>query len=95
MTKSASAVVESSTTASKASLTSLKPSKPVPTAFNSAATSVKSNFCPVPVDKASDIKEGPKKINKRVMAIKTTLHIPLPSQSTYIYKSWQQMKILR
>ncbi|KAG0890690.1 hypothetical protein G6F34_012312 [Rhizopus arrhizus] len=73
MTKSASAVVESSTTASKASLTSLKPSKPVPTAFNSAATSVKSNFCPVPVDKASDIKEGPKKINKRVMAIKTTV----------------------
>ncbi|KAG1068931.1 hypothetical protein G6F42_026312 [Rhizopus arrhizus] len=95
MTKSASAVVESSTTASKASLTSLKPSKPVPTAFNSAATSVKSNFCPVPVDKASDIKEGPKNISKRVMTIKTTLHIPLPSQSTYIYKNWQQMKILR
>ncbi|KAG1137439.1 hypothetical protein G6F38_011316 [Rhizopus arrhizus] len=65
------------------------------TAFNSAATSIKSNFCPVPVDKASDIKEGPKKISKRVMTIKTTLHIPLPSQSTYIYKSWQQMKILR
>ncbi|KAG1002439.1 hypothetical protein G6F27_011962 [Rhizopus arrhizus] len=65
------------------------------TAFNSAATSIKSSFCPVPVDKASDIKEGPKKISKRVMTIKTTLHIPLPSQSTYIYKSWQQMKILR
>ncbi|KAG0745179.1 hypothetical protein G6F62_014191 [Rhizopus arrhizus] len=95
MTKSASAAVESSTTASKTSLTSSKPSKPVPTAFKSAATSVKSSFCPVPGDKASDIKEGPKKISKRVMTIKTTLHIPLPSQSTYIYKNWQQMKILR
>ncbi|KAG1396106.1 hypothetical protein G6F60_009829 [Rhizopus arrhizus] len=49
------------------------PSKPVPTAFNSAATSVKSSFCPVPIDKASDIKEGPKKISKRVMTIKTTV----------------------
>ncbi|KAG0815153.1 hypothetical protein G6F16_013129 [Rhizopus arrhizus] len=43
------------------------------TAFNSAATSIKSSFCPVPVDKASDIKEGPKKISKRVMTIKTTV----------------------
>ncbi|KAG0770797.1 hypothetical protein G6F22_017081 [Rhizopus arrhizus] len=73
MTKSASAAVESSTTASKTSLTSSKPSKPVPTAFKSAATSVKSSFCPVPGDKASDIKEGPKKISKRVMTIKTTV----------------------
>ncbi|KAG0904920.1 hypothetical protein G6F33_012566 [Rhizopus arrhizus] len=95
ITKSTSAIVESSTTASKTSLASPKPSKPVPTAFNSAATSVKPSFCPVPIDKASDIKEGPKKISKRVMTIKTTLHIPLPSQSTYIYKNWQQMKILR
>ncbi|KAG1426211.1 hypothetical protein G6F58_001594 [Rhizopus delemar] len=39
--------------------------KPIPTAFKSAAGSVKSSFCPVPVDKASDIKEGPKKISKR------------------------------
>ncbi|KAG0833329.1 hypothetical protein G6F19_005766 [Rhizopus arrhizus] len=93
--ESTSAAVESSTTAFKTSLTSHKPRKPVPTAFKSAATSVKSNFCPVPVDKASDIKEGPKNISKRVMTIKTTLHIPLPSQSTYIYKNWQQMKILR
>ncbi|KAG0759153.1 hypothetical protein G6F22_005562 [Rhizopus arrhizus] len=73
ITKSTSAAVESSTTASKTSLTSPKPSKPVPTVFNSAATSVKSSFCPVPADKASDIKEGPKKISKRVMAIKTTV----------------------
>ncbi|KAG1140121.1 hypothetical protein G6F37_009229 [Rhizopus arrhizus] len=73
ITKSTSAAVESSTTASKTSLTSPKPSKPVPTAFNSAATFVKSNFCPVPVDKASDIKEGPKKKSKRVMTIKTTV----------------------
>jgi hypothetical protein len=73
ITKSTSAAVESSTTASKTSLTSPKPSKPVPTAFDSAATSVKSNFCPVPVDKASDIKDGPKKISKRVMTIKTTV----------------------
>ncbi|KAG1149067.1 hypothetical protein G6F37_002727 [Rhizopus arrhizus] len=48
------------------------PSKPVPTVFNSAAASVKSSFCPVPVDKASDIKEGPKKISKGVMTIETT-----------------------
>ncbi|KAG1314723.1 hypothetical protein G6F62_013877 [Rhizopus arrhizus] len=73
MTKSASAAVESSATASKTSLTSLKPSKPAPTVFNSAATSVKSSFCPVTVDKASDIKEGPEKISKRVMTIKTTV----------------------
>ncbi|KAG1085802.1 hypothetical protein G6F42_021245 [Rhizopus arrhizus] len=73
ITKSTSAAVESSTTASKTSLTSPKPSKPVPTVFNSAATSVKSSFCPVTVDKASDIKEGPKKISKRVMTIKTTV----------------------
>ncbi|KAG1137908.1 hypothetical protein G6F37_011908 [Rhizopus arrhizus] len=73
ITKLTSAAVESSTTASKTSLTSLKPSKPVPTAFKSAATSVKSSFCPVSVDKASDIKEGPKKISKRVMTIKTTV----------------------
>ncbi|KAG1032480.1 hypothetical protein G6F43_013763 [Rhizopus delemar] len=79
ITKSTSAAVESSTTASKISISSPKPSEPVPTAFKSAATSVK----------ASDIKEGPKKISKRVMTIKTTLHIPLPSQSTYIYKNWQ------
>ncbi|KAG0811456.1 hypothetical protein G6F20_007141 [Rhizopus arrhizus] len=73
ITKSTSAIVESSTTASKTSLTFPKPSKPVPTAFNSAATSVKPSFCPVPIDKASDIKEGPKKISKRVMTIKTTV----------------------
>ncbi|KAG1023944.1 hypothetical protein G6F25_013000 [Rhizopus arrhizus] len=73
ITKSTSAAAESSTTASKTSLTFPKPSKPVPTVFNSAATSVKSSFCPVPVDKASDIKEGPKKISKRVMTIKTTV----------------------
>ncbi|KAG0756108.1 hypothetical protein G6F57_009600 [Rhizopus arrhizus] len=48
-------------------LTSAAPSKPVPTAFNSAATSVKSSFYPVPVDKASDIKEGPKKISMHCM----------------------------
>ncbi|KAG0770277.1 hypothetical protein G6F22_017243 [Rhizopus arrhizus] len=66
ITKSTSAAAESSTTASKTSLTFPKPSKPVPTVFNSAATSVKSSFCPVPVDKASDIKEGPKKISKRI-----------------------------
>ncbi|KAG1046544.1 hypothetical protein G6F43_010974 [Rhizopus delemar] len=95
ITKSNSAAVESSTTASKASLTFPKPSKSVPTAFKSAATSIKSSFCPMPVDEASDVKEGHKKISKRVMTIKTTLHIPLPSQSTYIYKNWQQMKILR
>ena len=47
ITKSTSAAVEPSTTASKTSLTSTKPSKPVPTAFKSAATSVKSSFCPV------------------------------------------------
>ncbi|KAG0821505.1 hypothetical protein G6F26_011539 [Rhizopus arrhizus] len=73
ITKSTSAIVESSTTASKTSLTSPRPSKHVPTTFNSAATSVKSSFCPVPIDKASVIKEGPKKISKRVMTIKTTL----------------------
>jgi hypothetical protein len=73
MTKLTSAAVESSITASKTSLTSPKPGKPVPTAFNSAATSVKSSFYPVPVDKASDIKEGPKKISKYVMTIKTTV----------------------
>ncbi|KAG1449777.1 hypothetical protein G6F46_003759 [Rhizopus delemar] len=61
--KSTSAAVESSTTASKTSINPPKPSKPVPTAFKSAATSVK----------ASDIKEGPKKISKRVMTIKTTV----------------------
>ncbi|KAG1565858.1 hypothetical protein G6F50_009677 [Rhizopus delemar] len=72
ITKPTSAVVESSTTASKTSRTSSKTSKPVPTAFKSAATSVKPSFCPVPVDKASDIKEDPKKISKRAMAIKTT-----------------------
>jgi hypothetical protein len=65
--------VESSATASKTSLTSSKPSKPIPTVFNSAAIYVKSSFCPVPVDKASDIKDGPKKISKRVMTIKTTV----------------------
>ncbi|KAG1046546.1 hypothetical protein G6F43_010972 [Rhizopus delemar] len=63
ITKSTSAAVESSTTASKISISSPKPSEPVPTAFKSAATSVK----------ASDIKEGPKKISKRVMTIKTTV----------------------
>ncbi|KAG1445032.1 hypothetical protein G6F55_012109 [Rhizopus delemar] len=73
ITKPTSAVVESSTTASKTSRTSSKTSKPVPTAFKSAATSVKPSFCPVPVDKASDIKEDPKKISKRAMAIKTTV----------------------
>ncbi|KAG1148316.1 hypothetical protein G6F37_011627 [Rhizopus arrhizus] len=73
ITKSTSAAVESSITASKTSLNSPKPSKPVPTAFKSAAASVKSSFCPVPIDKASDIKEGPKKISKRVMTIKTTV----------------------
>ncbi|EIE83398.1 hypothetical protein RO3G_08103 [Rhizopus delemar RA 99-880] len=83
ITKPTSAVVESSTTASKTSRTSSKTSKPVPTAFKSAATSVKPSFCPVPVDKASDIKEDPKKISKRAMAIKTTLHIPLPSQTYF------------
>jgi hypothetical protein len=72
-TKSTSAAVEPSTTASKTSLNSPKPSKPVPTAFKSAATSIKSSLCPVPTDKASDIKEGPKKISKRMMAIKTTV----------------------
>ncbi|KAG1054993.1 hypothetical protein G6F43_003024 [Rhizopus delemar] len=66
ITKSTSAAVESSTTASKASINSPKPIKLVPTAF-------KSSFCHVPVDKASDIKEGPKKISKRVMTIKTTV----------------------
>ncbi|KAG1135551.1 hypothetical protein G6F37_011813 [Rhizopus arrhizus] len=71
--RSTSAAVKSSTTASKTSLTSSKPSKPVPTAFNSAASFVKSSFCPMPVDKASDIKEGPKKISKCVMTIKTTV----------------------
>ncbi|KAG1444029.1 hypothetical protein G6F46_000276 [Rhizopus delemar] len=111
ITKSTSAAVKSSTTASKASINSPKPIKLVPTAS-------KSSFCPVPFDKASDIKEGPKKISKRVMTIKTTVkniwklaylqplydlvHITnlliihtLPSQSTYIYKNWQQTKILR
>jgi hypothetical protein len=73
ITKSTSAAMESNTTASKTSLNSHKPSKLVPTAFNSAATSVKSSFCPVPVDKTSDIKDGPKKISKRVMTIKTTV----------------------
>jgi hypothetical protein len=73
ITKSTSAAVESSTTASKTSLTSPKPSKPVPTAFNSAASFVKSSFYPVPIGKASDIKEGPEKISKRVMTIKTTV----------------------
>ncbi|KAG1541487.1 hypothetical protein G6F51_007866 [Rhizopus arrhizus] len=53
------------------------PSKPVPTAFKSAATSVKSSFCPMSVDKASDIKEGPKKISKRVMTIKTTVKLAI------------------
>ncbi|KAG1023391.1 hypothetical protein G6F43_014206 [Rhizopus delemar] len=55
--KSTSAAVESSTIASKASINSPKPSKLVPTAFKSAATSVK----------ASDIKEGPKKISKLIV----------------------------
>ncbi|KAG0747693.1 hypothetical protein G6F16_007294 [Rhizopus arrhizus] len=73
MTKSASAAVKSSTTASKTSLTSHKPSKPVPSAFKLAAASVKSIFCPVLVDKANDIKEGPKKTRKRVMTIKMTV----------------------
>jgi hypothetical protein len=71
--ESISAAVESSTTAPKTSLTSPKPSKPVPTAFNSAAASVKPSFCPMPVDKANDIKEVPKKISKRVMTIKITV----------------------
>jgi hypothetical protein len=56
ITKSTSAVVEPSTAASRTSLNFPKPSKPVPTTFKSAATSVKSSFCHVPVDKASDIK---------------------------------------
>ncbi|KAG1047822.1 hypothetical protein G6F43_009755 [Rhizopus delemar] len=73
ITKSNSAAVDSSTTTSKTSINSPKPSKPVPTAFNSAVNSVKSIFCLVPVDKASDIKEGLKKISKRVMTIKTTV----------------------
>ncbi|KAG0930827.1 hypothetical protein G6F28_009825 [Rhizopus arrhizus] len=73
ITKSTSAAVEPSTAASKTSLTSPKPSKPVPTAFKSAAASIKSSLCPVPTDKASDIKEGPKNISKRVMTIKTTI----------------------
>ncbi|KAG1447675.1 hypothetical protein G6F55_011001 [Rhizopus delemar] len=72
ITKSTSAAVESSTTASKTSINPPKSSKPVPTAFKLAATSVKSSFFPVPVDKASAIKEGPKKISKRLMTIKTT-----------------------
>ncbi|KAG1150010.1 hypothetical protein G6F37_011296 [Rhizopus arrhizus] len=72
ITKSTSAAVESSTTASKTSPGSPKPSKSVPTVFNSAATSAKSSFCPVSVDKTSGIKEGPKKISKRVITIKTT-----------------------
>ncbi|KAG1042688.1 hypothetical protein G6F43_011834 [Rhizopus delemar] len=58
ITKSTSAAVESSTTASK---------------------TISCNFCqikffPVPVDKASAIKEGPKKISKRLMTIKTTVN---------------------
>ncbi|KAG0738637.1 hypothetical protein G6F57_004488 [Rhizopus arrhizus] len=69
VTKSTSVAVESSITASKARLTFPKLSKPVPTVFKSASASVKSRFCSVPVDKASDIKEGLKKINKRVMTI--------------------------
>ncbi|KAG0811554.1 hypothetical protein G6F33_008307 [Rhizopus arrhizus] len=73
VTKSTSAAVESSITASKTSLTSPKPSKPAPTAFKSAAASIKSSLCPVSTDKASDIKDGPKKISKRVMKIKTTI----------------------
>ncbi|KAG0891114.1 hypothetical protein G6F34_011942 [Rhizopus arrhizus] len=73
ITKSTSAAVEPSTTASKTSLTSTKPSKPVPTAFKSAAASIKPSLCPVPADKTSGIKEGPKKISKRVMTIKTTI----------------------
>ncbi|KAG0733994.1 hypothetical protein G6F62_013727 [Rhizopus arrhizus] len=73
ITKSTSAAVEPSTTASKTSLNSPKPSKPVPTAFKSAAASIKSSLCPVPTDKVSDIKEGPKKTSKRVMTIKTTV----------------------
>ncbi|KAG1389561.1 hypothetical protein G6F59_015502 [Rhizopus arrhizus] len=73
ITKSTSAAVEPSATASKTSLTSPKPSKPVPTAFKSAAASIKSSLCPVPTDKASDIKESPKKISKHVMTIKTTI----------------------
>ncbi|KAG0739364.1 hypothetical protein G6F57_015275 [Rhizopus arrhizus] len=47
ITKPTSAAVESSTAASKTSLSSPKSSKSVPTVFNSAATSVKSSFCPV------------------------------------------------
>ncbi|KAG1032400.1 hypothetical protein G6F25_011321 [Rhizopus arrhizus] len=73
ITKSTSAAVEPSTTASKTSLNSPKPSKPVPTAFKSAAASIKSSLCPVPTDKASDIKEVPEKISKCVMTIKTTI----------------------
>ncbi|KAG1270104.1 hypothetical protein G6F63_011470 [Rhizopus arrhizus] len=73
ITKSTSAAAESSTTASKTSLTYSKPSKLIPTVFNSAETSVKPSFCPMPVDKVSDIKDGPKKISKRVMTVKTTV----------------------
>ena len=82
------AAVESSTTASKTSLTSPKPSKPVPTAFNSAAASVKSSFCPVPADKASEIKDGPKNIRKRMMTIKSTVKNswkPAYLQALYIW----------
>ncbi|KAG0868071.1 hypothetical protein G6F16_008301 [Rhizopus arrhizus] len=57
ITKSTSAAVEPSTTASK----------------TSAAASIKSSLCPVPTDKASDIKEVPEKISKCVMTIKTTI----------------------
>ncbi|KAG1138193.1 hypothetical protein G6F37_009653 [Rhizopus arrhizus] len=77
VTKSTSAAVESSTTASKTSLNSPKPSKPVPTAFNSAVASVKSSFCPVPVDKANDIKDGPKKISKLTHTFAFTKYIYL------------------
>ncbi|KAG1271328.1 hypothetical protein G6F65_012477 [Rhizopus arrhizus] len=45
ITKSTSAAVESSTTASKTSPSSPKPSKPITTVFNSAATSVKFLSC--------------------------------------------------
>ncbi|KAG1034490.1 hypothetical protein G6F43_013398 [Rhizopus delemar] len=83
--KSTSAAVGSSTTTPKTNLTPPKPNEPVPIAFKSAATSVKTSV----------IKEDPKKMSKRVMTIKATLHMPLPSQSTYIYKNWHQMKVLR
>ncbi|CEG79964.1 hypothetical protein RMATCC62417_14366 [Rhizopus microsporus] len=75
-TSLSSAAAESSTSASKkTSLTSLKPSKPIPDAFKPIAiASVKTAPFPVSVERVSDTtKEGPEKPCKRVMTIKATI----------------------